>query len=157
MWRKEPDTASITPTPERGTLATSVPSAVATSVRTTAWLGQSIRVKGEISGDEDLQIDGKVEGPISLGGHRLTVGRSAEVNADVKAREVVVYGKLNGDLHARDRIEIKKDGSVVGDLNTARVMIEDGAYFKGSIEIDRSNTPVATNLNDLLVRAPKSK
>jgi cytoskeletal protein CcmA (bactofilin family) len=66
------------------------------------------------------------------------VGASAKVTADVIAREVVVYGNVKGNLRARDRIEIKKDGSVVGDLTTARIMIEDGAYFKGSIEIDKS-------------------
>src|SRR5712691_506077 len=75
------------------------------NVRATAWLGPSLRVKGEISGNEDLHIEGKVEGPISLGGHRLTVGRSAEVTAEITAREVVVYGKVEGDLRARDRIE----------------------------------------------------
>jgi cytoskeletal protein CcmA (bactofilin family) len=66
------------------------------------------------------------------------VGASAKVTADIIAREVVVYGNVKGNLRARDRIEIKKDGSVVGDLTTARIMIEDGAYFKGSIEIDKS-------------------
>src|SRR5207244_10886544 len=68
------------------------------------------------------------------------------------AREIVVYGKVNGDLRARDRIEIKKDGSVTGDLVTARIIIEDGAYFKGHIEIDRSNTQVGTDLDSLFSR-----
>ena len=103
----------------------------------TARLGASLHVKGEISGNEDLHVDGSVEGLIQLEERKLTVGASAKLTADVVAREVVVYGSVKGNLRARDRIEIKKDGSVVGDLTTARIMIEDGAYFKGSIEIDR--------------------
>lgn len=103
-----------------------------------ARLGASLHVKGEITGHEDLLVDGSVEGLIQLEDRKLTVGASAKVNADVVAREVVVYGNVKGNLRARDRIEIKKDGSVVGDLTTARIMIEDGAYFKGSIEIDKA-------------------
>ena len=104
----------------------------------TARLGASLHVKGEITGNEDLSIDGTVEGLVHLEERKLTVGASAKVTADIIAREVVVYGNVKGNLRARDRIEIKKDGSVVGDLTTARIMIEDGAYFKGSIEIDKS-------------------
>jgi len=102
-----------------------------------ARVGAGLHVKGEISGNEDLQIDGTVEGHVHLGERRLTIGATARVTADVQAREVVVFGNVKGNLRARDRIEIKKDGSVVGDLTTARIMIEDGAYFKGSIEIER--------------------
>jgi cytoskeletal protein CcmA (bactofilin family) len=104
----------------------------------TARLGASLHVKGEITGNEDLSIDGSVEGLVHLQDRKLTIGASARVTADVIAREVVVYGNVKGNLRARDRIEIKKDGSVVGDLTTARIMIEDGAYFKGSIEIDKA-------------------
>jgi cytoskeletal protein CcmA (bactofilin family) len=96
-------------------------------------------VKGEISGNEDLLIDGTVEGLIQLDERKLTVGATAKVTADIIARDVVVYGSVKGNLRAKDRIEIKKDGSVNGDLTTARIMIEDGAYFKGSIEIDKSS------------------
>lgn len=104
----------------------------------TARLGASLHVKGEITGNEDLSIDGSVEGLVHLQDRKLTIGASARVTADVIAREVVVFGNVKGNLRARDRIEIKKDGSVVGDLTTARIMIEDGAYFKGSIEIDKA-------------------
>jgi cytoskeletal protein CcmA (bactofilin family) len=103
-----------------------------------ARLGASLHVKGEITGNEDLHIDGSVEGLVQLEERKLTIGASAKVTADVVAREVVVYGSVKGNLRAKDRIEIKKDGSVVGDLTTARIMIEDGAYFKGAIEIDRT-------------------
>jgi cytoskeletal protein CcmA (bactofilin family) len=105
-----------------------------------ARLGASLHVKGEITGNEDLHIDGSVEGLIQLEERKLTVGVSAKLTADVVAREVVVYGSVKGNLRAKDRIEIKKDGSVVGDLTTARIMIEDGAYFKGAIEIDRAGS-----------------
>jgi cytoskeletal protein CcmA (bactofilin family) len=113
----------------------------------TARLGASLQVKGEISGNEDLQIDGSVEGLVQLDDRKLTVGASAKVTADIVAREVVVYGSVKGNLRARDRIEIKKDGSVVGDLTTARIMIEDGAYFKGSIEIERTASATETNFD----------
>ena len=110
----------------------------ATADRATARLGPSLHVKGEISGNEDLLIDGSVEGLIQLDERKLTVGATAKLTADIIAREVVVYGSVKGNLRAKDRIEIKKDGSVNGDLTTARISIEDGAYFKGSIEIDKS-------------------
>jgi cytoskeletal protein CcmA (bactofilin family) len=113
-------------------------SSPAGSDRATARLGPSLHFKGEITGNEDLYLDGNVEGLIHLEDRKLTVGASAKITADVIAREVVVYGNVKGNLRARDRIEIKKDGSVVGDLTTARIMIEDGAYFKGSIEIDKA-------------------
>src|SRR5579863_8916814 len=107
--------------------------------RSLACLGPTITVKGEISSEEDLQIDGKVEGPISLKGHRLTVGRTAQLNSEINAREVIVYGNAAGNLRARDRVEIKKDGQVIGDITTTRISIEEGAYFKGHIEIERSS------------------
>ena len=97
-------------------------------------------MKGQISGEEDLQIDGKVEGPISLKGQRLTVGQNGEIVSDVHAREVIVYGKVRGNLHAEDRVEVKKDGSVVGNITGGRVLIEDGAYLKGQIEIERGKS-----------------
>ena len=110
----------------------------ATADRATARLGPSLHIKGEISGNEDLLLEGSVEGLVQLDERKLTVGATAKLTADIIAREVVVYGSVKGNLRAKDRIEIKKDGSVNGDLTTARIMIEDGAYFKGSIEIDKS-------------------
>jgi cytoskeletal protein CcmA (bactofilin family) len=128
---------------------------VTTPAGSTARLGASLHVKGEISGNEDLHLDGSVEGLIQLEERKLTVGASAKLTADVVAREVVVYGSVKGNLRARDRIEIKKDGSVVGDLTTARIMIEDGAYFKGSIEIDRTGTDGGADLEKpAYVRTP---
>ncbi|HVS87539.1 MAG TPA: polymer-forming cytoskeletal protein [Candidatus Acidoferrum sp.] len=97
-----------------------------------------LTIKGEISGDRDLQIDGRVEGLIELNLSKVTILASAKVTADIIAREVVIYGSVKGNIRASNRIEIKKDGSLNGDVTTARVMIEDGAFFKGSIEIDKS-------------------
>jgi cytoskeletal protein CcmA (bactofilin family) len=111
-------------------------------------VGTGLRVKGEISGNGDLYVDGDVEGPIQLTDGKLTVGASGTITADVEAREVIVYGSVKGNLRARDRIEIKKEGSVVGDLLTARIIIEDGAKFKGSIEIDRKPLDAATPVGE---------
>ena len=109
----------------------------ARAARASSRLGVSIRLKGEISGNEDLYSDGEVEGLIRLDDGKLTVGAAAKLTADIIAREVVVYGKVKGNVRAKDKIEIKKDGSVTGDLTMAQIVIEDGAHFKGSIEIGR--------------------
>ena len=118
------------------------------TARNVACLGSSLEIHGTISGEEDLQIDGKVEGSISLPGHRLTVGRMAHLTSEITAREVIVCGKVTGNLRTRDRVEIKKDGSVVGDITTARISIEDGAHFKGRIEINHGKPSAAPELED---------
>jgi len=87
-----------------------------------------------------LKLEGKIEGAISLGGHRLNVGSTAHIHADIVAREVVIAGEVIGNVKGRDKIELKKGGSVVGDLTTARLVIEDGSIFKGTIEIGTRNT-----------------
>jgi cytoskeletal protein CcmA (bactofilin family) len=110
---------------------------LAVPARPGSRLGPGLRIKGEISGAENLTVDGAIDGLIQLEGGKLTVGAGARIAADILAAEIVVYGEVKGNLCARDRIEVKKDGSVVGELRTSRIMIEDGAYFKGSIEIDR--------------------
>jgi cytoskeletal protein CcmA (bactofilin family) len=102
-----------------------------------ARLGPSLHVKGEITGSEDLVIEGTLEGTVQLDERKLTIGAAARVTADIVAGEVVVCGNVKGNLCAKNRIEIKKEGSVTGDLTTPQILIEDGAYFKGSIEIDR--------------------
>lgn len=115
-----------------------------TGARSLACIGSSLEIKGRITADEDLQIDGKVEGPISVRGHRLTVGRSGQLTSEVASRELVVFGKVTGNINAADRVEIKKDGAVIGDIQTARISIEDGAIFKGRIEIDRPGSKPAS-------------
>ena len=103
----------------------------APAAKSLATLGPGLTVKGQISGDEDLQVEGKVEGPISLKGQRLTVGSAGEIVSDVHAREVIVYGKVRGNLFAEDRVEVKKDGSVIGNITGGRVLIEDGRVLEG--------------------------
>src|SRR3989442_15927239 len=110
----------------------------ATAYGATARLGSSLHVKGEISGNEDLYMEGTVEGLVHLDERKLTVGATAKLTADVIAGEVIVYGSVKGNVRGKGKIEIKKEGSVNGDLTTAQIIIEDGAYFKGSIEIEKS-------------------
>jgi cytoskeletal protein CcmA (bactofilin family) len=107
----------------------------------TAIIGKSVVLKGQIYGREDVTIDGEVEGTVELQEHRLTVGPNGKVVATIKAREIVVLGTVHGDIETREKIEIRKDAKVVGDIRTARIVIEDGAYFKGSIDIVRAEAP----------------
>ena len=103
-----------------------------------AVLGKSVIVKGQIFSREDLTIDGEVEGTVELQEHRLTVGPNGKVIAGIKAREVVVLGTIHGNVETTDKIDIRKDAKLLGDIRTARVVIEDGAYFKGNIDIVRA-------------------
>jgi cytoskeletal protein CcmA (bactofilin family) len=103
-----------------------------------AVLGKSVIVKGQIFSREDLTIDGEVEGSVELQEHRLTVGPNGKVVANVKAREVIVMGTVHGNVETTDKLEIRKDAKLVGDIKTARIVIEDGAYFKGNVDIIRA-------------------
>ena len=143
MWTKQqPQTEASIPPAQGAKPAvvafnnTPTPALSSSPARSSARLGSSLYIKGHITGTEDLQIDGKVDGPISLRGHGLTVGPAAQLTSEIHAREIVVFGKVIGNVHARDRVDVKTDGSVIGDISTARISIEDGAHFKGRIEID---------------------
>lgn len=120
----------MSPMPPRSFEPPSSPSGSAT-------IGKAVMVKGQIFSREDLVIDGEVEGTVELQEHRLTVGPNGKVQAGVKAREIVVLGTIHGNVEATDKIDIRKDARLVGDIKTARIVIEDGAYFKGSIDIIR--------------------
>jgi len=122
----------------------------------TSYLGPGLTIKGEISGNEDLRMDCKVEGMISIGGFRVTVGPEAHLKAEIIAREAVISGEVVGDIAAVDRIEIKKNASVVGDLQTGKIMVEEGAYFKGSVQIESGSKPVGADLDTLLSSATKT-
>jgi cytoskeletal protein CcmA (bactofilin family) len=102
-----------------------------------ATIGKSVIVKGELSGSEDLYVDGEVEGSISLRGQSLTIGPNGRVHANIEARNVIVHGRVDGNIKASDRVELRKSASLSGDISTARVAIEDGAFFKGSIDIQK--------------------
>ena len=108
-----------------------------------AIIGKSVILRGQISSREDLTIDGEVEGTLELHDHRLTVGANGKVKANIKAREVVVIGTITGNVETTDRLEIRKEAKLIGDIKTARVQIEDGAYFKGHVDIARADAPRA--------------
>ncbi len=105
---------------------------------TSAALGKNVTVKGQIFAREDLTIDGEVEGTVECHEHRLTIGPNARVQAGLKAREIIIQGSIQGNVDATDKIDIKKEAKLVGDIKTSRIVIEDGAYFKGSIDISRA-------------------
>jgi cytoskeletal protein CcmA (bactofilin family) len=100
-----------------------------------AQIGKSVVIKGDLSGSEDLYVDGQVEGSISLKNNSLTVGPNGQIKAAVEAKGVVVQGKLEGNVQASDRVELRKTAVVTGDISTQRISIEEGAYLKGKIDI----------------------
>lgn len=100
-----------------------------------AHIGKSVCIKGELSGSEDIYLDGEVEGTIQLVGNSITVGPNGKVKANVTARNVTVAGSLDGNIQASERTEFRKSATVNGDVQTHRIAIEDGAYFKGKLEI----------------------
>ncbi len=131
------------------------PATPALNTQEQATLGKSLVIKGEVTGSESLYIDGRVEGSINLPGNRVTVGRNGVVSANISAREIVVLGKVRGNMTASDRVDIRGEGSLTGDVVAQRISIEDGAYFKGGIDIRKpgqkangeakeSATPAAT-------------
>jgi cytoskeletal protein CcmA (bactofilin family) len=109
-----------------------------TANRGSAALGKNVTVKGQIFAREDLTIDGEVEGTVECQEHRLTIGPNARVQAGLKAREIIIHGSIQGNVDATDKIDIKKEAKLVGDIKTSRIVIEDGAYFKGSIDISKA-------------------
>jgi cytoskeletal protein CcmA (bactofilin family) len=127
----EPPAAN--PLPER----VQMPAAPA---RAASSIGKTIRLHGEVYSEEELFLDGEVEGSVEVR-HILTIGPNGKVKANVKARELVVRGSIQGDVEASDRISILKGASIVGDVKTAGIVIEDGAYFKGGIDILRPEAP----------------
>ena len=113
------------------------------SSRNSATIGKAVKIIGQIFSKEDLYVDGDVEGTIECQDNKLTVGPNGKLQAGVQAREVVVLGQVKGNVEATDRIDIRKDARLVGDIKTARIVIEDGAYFKGSIDIVKPDTAKA--------------
>jgi cytoskeletal protein CcmA (bactofilin family) len=151
MWKptNQPTTPGRPGEPERPAATPAAPSAVsepppasrpvaAASSADQATIGKSLVIKGEVTGSESLYIDGRVEGSINLSGNRVTVGRNGVVSANINAREIVVLGKVRGNLTASDRVDIRSDGSLTGDVVAARISIEDGAFFKGGIDIRKA-------------------
>jgi cytoskeletal protein CcmA (bactofilin family) len=102
-----------------------------------AHIGKSVVIKGELSGSEELYIDGTVEGTIQLQGNNLVIGPNGHIHADINAKGVEIQGKLEGNIHASDCAELRKSAVILGDITTQRIAIEDGAYFKGKVEVQR--------------------
>ncbi len=172
MWKptNQPQTPARPAEPERPTPSspsaptmTSTPSepAAARPLSTTtaeqATIGKSLVIKGEVTGSESLYIDGRVEGSINLSGNRVTVGRNGVVAANINAREIVVLGKVRGNLTASDRVDIRSDGSLTGDVIAARISIEDGAFFKGGIDIRKGGQPQQQKANGEDKTAPANE
>jgi cytoskeletal protein CcmA (bactofilin family) len=151
MWnrRKEEENAPrYTPTPSPAPASEGLPmqtmparfESEPTPSRT-ATIGKGVSITGQIFSKEDLIIDGEVEGTIEANEHKLTIGPNGKVKASVKAKDIVVLGIVQGNVEASERMEIRKDARLVGDIKTARISIEDGAIFKGSIDIVRNEVP----------------
>ncbi len=100
-----------------------------------ATIGRTLVIKGEVSGSESLYVDGRIEGKITMPESRVTIGRNGKVDASITAREVVVMGKVTGNIECSDRVDIRAEGSVNGDISTARISVEDGAALKGGIQV----------------------
>lgn len=153
MWNKaKPDVAPepmprSTPPPQpQPAAATRQPEAAAASSapRGTA-IGKGVTIIGDVVSKEDLFIDGDIKGNVEVQDSRCTVGPNGNARSNVKAREVVIQGKVQGDVEATQKITIRKDGSLVGNIRTMGIIIEDDAYFKGSIDIVRTGAPPKTN------------
>ena len=103
-----------------------------------ATIGRTLVIKGEISGNESLYIDGRVEGSNTLKDHRVTVGRNGRVQSNISAREVVIMGKVTGNVECSDRVDIRSEGSLTGDVVSQRISVEDGALLRGSVQLTPS-------------------
>jgi cytoskeletal protein CcmA (bactofilin family) len=158
MWNKReepappaPRPANVPPTPsplevkKEPTPMSSTPfkSPESESSRNAATIGKAVKIIGQIFSKEDLYVDGDVEGTIECQDNKLTVGPNGKLQAAVRAREVIVLGQIKGNVESTDRIDIRKDARLVGDIKTARIVIEDGAYFKGSIDIVKPEAKAA--------------
>jgi cytoskeletal protein CcmA (bactofilin family) len=172
MWRdRKPTVASPTDSPpvlppsvkpieekferkpeEKAMVETAKASAVSPGDANRTLLGRSLVIKGDISGSEDLVIAGQFEGTLNIQGQCVTVSAEGKVKADIQAARVVIYGSVHGNISVRERVEIFKSGHVVGDIVSPGISIEDGAYFKGKIEIVRDAEPERPNITPLRVK-----
>ncbi len=176
MWksRREDEKPPNPPKPEPSAPAVSVPFPNPARTMETpkmdnnradvANIGKSVVIRGELSGSEDLYLDGEVEGNIDLHDHNLVIGPNGRVRANVQAKDVVIHGKVDGNVTGADKVELKKSALLNGDINTQRIVIEDGAFFKGAIDIrkaDSSARPAAqaasaANTSAVVVPSPSS-
>ncbi len=107
-------------------------------------IGKSVQIKGELTGSEDLYLDGSIEGTVDLRDHSLIIGPNGKIKATISARDLVVHGRVEGNITATGRVELRKSCTLIGDVSTQRIVIEDGAFFKGAIDIKEKSQPVET-------------
>src|SRR5712691_1281169 len=136
------------------TLNPAAPVKTVTSPIEQATIGRTLVIKGEVSGSESLYIDGRIEGTLTFKDHRVTVGRNGVVQANIAAREVVIMGKVTGNIECSDRVDIRSEGSLTGDIVSQRISIEDGAILKGAVQV--KSTEVKADLKAMSAAAGKS-
>ena len=162
MWKpSQPGPVQLSPPPEPSRPVSPAPIAEPAhrppvTAGDQATISKGLIIKGEITGSESLFVDGKVEGSITLPGNRVTVGRNGQVSASIAAREIVILGKVRGNVAATDRVDIRAEGALTGDVAAARISIEDGAFFKGGIDIKKADAkPAAPAPVPVAPEAPK--
>lgn len=146
MWKNQSEKelpvpqsrAAQPPAPVPPVATAPAPAPAPRSAERPTHIGKTVFLKGTITGGEDLFVDGKLEGSIDLSKNTVTIGLNGQVQADVNAREVIIQGKLSGNVIAGDRVEIRAQGALTGDVTCARISIEDGAFFKGGIDIQKT-------------------
>jgi cytoskeletal protein CcmA (bactofilin family) len=136
MFDRNKNKQAATPATDPVTPQSPSVSVTPATARSVAMIGPSIKIKGEVTGDEDLVIQGKVEGTIDLNDHEVSVGQSGQVFADIKAKVIKIDGEVTGDIAGNEKVVISKSGNVRGNIVAPRVTLEDGAIFKGSIDMD---------------------
>lgn len=122
-----------------------------------ATIGRSLVIKGEVTGAESLYIDGRIEGSINVADHRVTIGRNGTVAANINAREVVIMGKVKGNIQCSDRLDIRGEGTLTGDVITQRISVEDGAILKGSVQVRAAESKTQNNNQAKPVNGEASK
>ncbi len=170
MWKKEdakplgvpehPSAPSAPPLAPAHTASASThrdaPTAPPVSSRATACISQGIRIKGEITGSEDLFVDGPIEGKLNLANGSLTIGPNGTVKADVVAREVIVRGRIEGKIQGRERVQLWSTGQVIGEVQTQRLAIEDGALLRGKVETGKPIDKASDDRSPAVAMAGKS-
>ena len=151
QWREEPTPQTSqpqeTPTINQGTYETR-----RKSMGQTAIIGQSIFIKGELTGNEDITIDGRIEGKISLKDHHLTIGPGGKIKADLNAKTITIFGDVLGNVCAKEKVELKETGKLRGNIQAPRISVADGAFFKGSVDMESG----AESIKEKPVREEKS-
>jgi len=162
MWKRDESVRPTQPSAPAPSSTVSTPEAAAprveparhTESREAVHIGKSVIIKGDLSGSEDLTIEGQVEGKIELRQNILTIGPNSKIKATVFAKAVVVQGEVQGDINATERIDIRDAGSVDGDLSAPRIAIADGAHFRGSIDMQKQGTAKAPEAKPAASPAP---